>query len=65
MGVTVALLARRLRGTVEEVRDGGRTLMVLTEDGETMEFALSRATGYFTRDGVQSGARLMFDEPDG
>jgi hypothetical protein len=60
--VTVALLARRLKGTVEEVAPDGRRLTILTEDGELMEFALSHATGYFTRGGSQSGARLSFDD---
>jgi hypothetical protein len=60
--VTVALLARRLKGTVEEVADDGRRLTVLTEDGDLMEFALSQATGYFTAGGTQSGARLSFED---
>jgi hypothetical protein len=60
--VTVALLAGHVRGTVEEVTDGGRRLTVLTEDGDLMEFALSQATGYFTGGGTQSGARLSFDD---
>ena len=60
--VTVALLARRVKGTVEEVAADGRRLTVLTEDGELMEFALSQATGYFTGGGSQSGARLSFDD---
>jgi hypothetical protein len=60
--VTVALLARRVRGTIEDVSPDGRVLTVLTEEGELMEFALSQATGYFTGGGNQSGARLSFDE---
>jgi hypothetical protein len=60
--VTVALLARRLRGTVEDVSADGRQLTVLTEEGELMEFALSQAKGYFTAGGTQSGARLSFDD---
>lgn len=60
--MTVALLARRVKATVEEVAADGRHLTVLTEDGELMEFALSQATGYFTRGGTQSGARLSFDD---
>jgi hypothetical protein len=60
--VTVALLARRVKGTVEEMAADGRRLTVLTEDGELMEFALSQATGYFTGGGSQSGARLSFDD---
>jgi hypothetical protein len=60
--VTVSLLSRRVRGTVEEVGEEGRRLTVLTDDGELMEFGLSQATGYFTGGGSQSGARLSFDE---
>jgi hypothetical protein len=60
--VTVALLSRRVHGTVEEVGDDGRRLTVLTEDGELMEFALSQAKGYFTGGGSQSGARLSFED---
>jgi hypothetical protein len=60
--VTVALLARRVRGTVEDVADDGRRLTVLTEEGDLMDFALSHATGYFTGGGTQSGARLSFDD---
>lgn len=60
--VTVALLSRRVPGTVEEVLDGGRRLTVLTEDGRLMEFGLSQATGYFTGGASQSGARLSFDD---
>jgi hypothetical protein len=60
--VTVALLSRRVRGTVEDVGEDGRRLTVLTDDGELMEFALSQATGTFTGGGSQSGARLSFDD---
>jgi hypothetical protein len=60
--VTVALLARRVRGIVEEIGDDGRRLTVLTEEGDLMEFGLSQATGYFTGGGTQSGARLSFDD---
>jgi hypothetical protein len=60
--VTVALLARRVGGSVEEVADDGRRLTVVTDEGEVMEFALSPAKGYFTAGGTQSGARLSFDD---
>ena len=60
--MTVSQLARRVRGTVEEVAPGGRSITVLTEDGELMEFALNQATGFFTGGGSQSGARLSFDD---
>jgi hypothetical protein len=65
MSVTVSLLARKVQGVVEEVHDEGRRLIVLTEDGERQQYALHRATGHFMRDGMQSGARLSFDEPGG
>ncbi|MEA2404887.1 MAG: hypothetical protein QOE08_1534, partial [Thermoleophilaceae bacterium] len=39
--VTVAFLAARVGGTVEEVLDEGRRVLVLTEEGELIEFALS------------------------
>lgn len=65
MSVTVSLLARNVRGVVEEVHEGGRRLVVLTEDGERQEYSLHRATGHFMRDGRQAGARLSFDEPEG
>lgn len=60
--VTVSFLAARVGGTVEEVLDEGRRVLVLTEEGELIEFALSPVTGIFVRDGVQTGARLSFDE---
>ena len=60
--VTVALLSRQVRGVVEEVREDGRSVTVLTEEGELMEFALNQARGIFTLGGSQSGARLSFDD---
>jgi hypothetical protein len=60
--VTVSFLAARVRGTVEEVLDEGRRVMVLTDEGELIEFALSPVTGIFVRDGNQTGARLSFDD---
>lgn len=55
-------LARRVRGSVEEVADGGRRVVVVTEDGEAIEFALSPATGSFLEIGRSvGGARLLFD----
>jgi hypothetical protein len=62
--VTVTSLGSRTRGTIEEVHAGGRRLLVVTEDGAEITFALSRATGQFVRDGDQTGARLSFDEPE-
>ena len=60
--VSVALLARRVGGSVEEVADDGRRLTVVTDEGEVMEFAISPAKGYFTAGGTQSGARLSFED---
>lgn len=60
--VTISFLATRVRGAVEEVSDEGRRVLVLTEEGELIEFVLSPVTGIFVRDGDQTGARLSFDE---
>ena len=60
--VTVVELGWCVRGTVEDVAADGRRLTVLTDEGELLEFALSKATGYFTGGGTQSGARLSFDD---
>ncbi|GAC1322661.1 MAG: hypothetical protein NVSMB25_18110 [Thermoleophilaceae bacterium] len=59
--VTISSLATEVRGTVEEIHDEGRQLVVLTDEGELMTFGLSPATGSFLRDGRQTGARLSFD----
>jgi hypothetical protein len=59
--VTVAFLARRVAGTVEDVAADGRDVSVLTEEGELIAFALNQATGYFTAGGLQEGARLLFE----
>ena len=60
--MTVSFLAARVRGSVEEVLDGGRRVLVLTEEDELIEFVLSPVTGIFVRDGNQTGARLSFDD---
>ena len=60
--MTVSFLAARVRGTVEEVLDEGRRVLVLTDEGELIDFALSPVTGIFVRDGHQTGARLSFDD---
>lgn len=63
--VTVAFLAARRAGTIVEVSDGGRHLLVRVEEtGEEIAFALSRATGRFMRAGRQTDARLLFEDPD-
>lgn len=61
--VVVLHLGARTPGIVQQIGDGGRRLEVLTEDGETLIFTLSRATGRFTSTG--SGERLMFAEGHG
>jgi hypothetical protein len=60
--VSVALLARRVGGSVEEVSEDGRRLTVITDEGEAIDFALNPAKGYFTAGGTQSGARLSFED---
>lgn len=62
MPVTVVSLAARRRGAIAEVADEGRRLVVITDDGAALTFALSRATGRFMEDGAQTGARLHFDD---
>ena len=61
--VIVNFLGLAVPGTVDEIDDGGRRLRVTTEEGETLWFALNRATATFTAEGHQTGARLSF-EPD-
>ncbi len=61
--VSILFLAGPVPGTVEEVADGGRRLVVLTEDGELIAFTLRRGSGYFVQEGpVAAGARLRFEE---
>jgi hypothetical protein len=61
--VTVVFLARRVRGTVEELAEDGRRLVVATEDGERIRFGLSPATGSFLEEGrAVGGARLTFGD---
>ncbi len=63
VGATVSIeyLGSTVRGVVDGIAQDGRLLMVETEDGRWMEFALNRATATFTADGGQTGARLRFD----
>jgi len=63
--VCVVYLAARVGGFVTEVQDGGRRVLVETEDGASLVFELSRATGTFLADGQQSGARLLFERDGG
>jgi hypothetical protein len=60
--VTVVLLGARTGGVVTQVDDDRRRLIVLTDDGEALSFALSRATATFLHNGQQSGARLLFND---
>jgi len=61
--VTVVYLARRVRGTIEEVADGGRRVVVVTEDDEVVPFVLIQATGNFMEEGkAVGGARLAWRE---
>jgi hypothetical protein len=57
----VNFLGSSVRGTVDSIEPDGRRLCVTTEDGETLFFALNRATATFTAEGEQTGARLAFD----
>ena len=63
--VVVNFLGSTIRGTVDEIADHGRRLRVTTEDGETLWFALNRATATFTAEGHQTGARLSFEAEPG
>ncbi len=62
--VRVEFLGCTVRGTVRAVESEGRRLLVTTDEGETLSFALNRATATFTTEGEQTGARLTFDERD-
>jgi hypothetical protein len=59
--VIVAFLGATVRGEVEHVNEQQRRLEVLTDEGDTIMFALSRATGQFVAEDA-SGARLVFPE---
>jgi phage gp45-like len=61
-GVVVNFLGATRNGTVRAVSPDGRRLEVLTEEGETLVFALNRATATFTLMGHQTGARLAFTD---
>ena len=61
MPVTVASLAARRRGIVAELSGDRRRLVVVTDDGARLAFALSRATARFMEEGRQTGARLIFE----
>jgi hypothetical protein len=58
--VRVSFLGATVAGVVRTVAADGRRLEVVTDDGETLWFALNRATATFTAEGEQTGARLTF-----
>lgn len=58
--VPVVFLGALVDGVIGEIDEQRRQLHVLTADGETITFALSRATGQFMADGSSSGPRLVF-----
>jgi hypothetical protein len=58
----VRFLARRVGGSIEEVDDDGRRLLVVTDDGEPIRFELNPATGLFEREGPTGGAKLSFED---
>lgn len=59
--VVVSFLATRVGGVVTQVDPDLRHLEVLTDDGDTLRFVLSRASGRFVAEG-HSRARLYFDD---
>jgi hypothetical protein len=56
----VVYLDSRIAGTVSEVSKDSHRIVVTTEEGERIGFALSRATATFTADRVGGGPRLIF-----
>jgi hypothetical protein len=60
--VAVIFLAHRVGGVVVSVDENLRGLDVVTDEGETVRFKLSQATGRFVAPG-HSDAQLYFDEP--
>jgi hypothetical protein len=59
--VTVVYLAYRVGATIDAVADDGRSLTVQTDEGEELHFALNAASGLFKENGLQEGARLLFE----
>ena len=61
--VSVVFLSRRVSGMIEEVFDGGRRVVVVTEDDEVIPFVLIAATGNFMEEGkAVGGARLRWED---
>ena len=61
--VEVVFLGATVPGVIDGIDEQERRLFVLTEDGEEITFALSRATGQFVAEGSPTGARLVFHDP--
>jgi hypothetical protein len=59
--VVVVYLDTRVGGVISEVLEEGRRIIVTTEEGERLAFALNRATAAFTAERVGSGPRLIFE----
>jgi hypothetical protein len=60
--VTVAFFGATVEGMIGAIDEYQRRLGVLTEEGEAITFALSRATGQFVAEDGSSGARLVFHD---
>lgn len=58
--VIVDHLGAAEHGVVQALDTEARSVEVVTERGETITFALNRATATFTAGGGQTGARLRF-----
>ncbi len=57
--VTIAHLGVRETGTVTDVSDDGRRVLVQDDNGRQMTFVLSRAIGQFVDASDRQGARLL------
>ena len=60
--MTIIHLAAREPGVIEEIHDGGVRLLVATDEGTLLTFALSPTTGRFMLDGRPTEARLLFGD---
>lgn len=58
--IIIAFFGTSVHGVIEQVEEDRRRVHVLTEDGDAITFALSRATGQFVAEDGSSGARLVF-----
>jgi hypothetical protein len=61
--VRVVFLGATVPGVIGEIEEQRRRLLVRTEEGEEITFALSRATGQFVAEGSSTGPRLVFPDP--